>query len=77
MEIATYLDRPAIEALSPTLLQRFGGQVAQNQVKRMIGHMVRQIMEARGYRLDRSGVPITRRGNIFFSGSRYIRSAPH
>lgn len=33
--------------------------------------MVRQIMEARGYLLDRSGVRIRRRGNLFFSGSRY------
>jgi hypothetical protein len=38
----------------------------------MIGHMVRQIMEERGYRLDRSGVRIRRRNNIFFSGSRYL-----
>ena len=71
METATYLGRPAIEPLSPLLLARFGGDVARNQTKRMIGHMTRQIMEARGFVLDRSGVVIKRRGNIFFSGSRY------
>ena len=72
METATYLGRPAVETLSPHLLARFGGEIAQNQVKRMIGHMVRQIMEARGYHLERSGVLIRRRGNMFYCASRYI-----
>jgi len=50
---------------------------SKNQTKRMIGHMTRQIMEARGYQLDRSGVVIRRAGNIFFSASRYkMRTAP-
>ena len=72
METATYLGRPALEPLSPILLARFGGDVAQNHIKRMIGHMTRQIMEARGFKLDRSGVLIRRPGNIFFSASRYM-----
>ncbi|MBD3664393.1 hypothetical protein [Sulfitobacter aestuariivivens] len=71
METATYLGRPAIEPLSPDLLDRFGSRVAHHQKKQMIGHMTRQVLEARGFRLDRSGVRIKRPGNIFFSGSRY------
>ncbi|MCZ4254486.1 hypothetical protein O4H53_02970 [Sulfitobacter sp. G21635-S1] len=72
METATYLGRPAIEPLSPALVQAFGNQVRDHQIRQMIGHMVRQIMEEGGYRLDRSGVRIRRKNNIFFSGSRYL-----
>jgi hypothetical protein len=75
MEAASYLGRPAVEPLSPALMQRFGGEVAQNRIKRMIGHMVRQIMEARGFVLDRTGVLIRRRGNIFYCASRYRHPA--
>lgn len=71
MEVATYLGRPAIEPLSPALLGQFGAEITQTPLKQMIGHMVRQIMESRGFQLDRSGVRIKRPGNIFFSGSRY------
>ena len=71
MEAASYLGRQAVEPLSPMLMQRFGGTVAQNHIKRMIGHMVRQIMETRGFHLERSGVVIRRRGNIFYCASRY------
>jgi hypothetical protein len=72
METATYLGRPALEPLSPVLEQRFGDDVFADQMKRMCGHMVRQVLESRGYRLDRNGVPITTTGNRFSSGSRYI-----
>ena len=72
METACYLGRPAIEPLSPMLLQRFGPSIKRVRLKQMIGHMVRQILEARGYQLDRSTVKITRIGNIFASGSRCV-----
>ncbi len=71
METASYLSRPAVEPLSPFLLHRFGPSVKRDRIKQMIGHMARQIMEARGYRLDRSNVRIKRLGNMFASGSRY------
>ncbi|MEM6304316.1 MAG: hypothetical protein AAF744_06320 [Pseudomonadota bacterium] len=71
MEAATYLGRPAVEPLSPALMHRFGGEVAQKPIKQMIGHMVRQIMEARGFLLERANVRIRRHGNIFYCGSRY------
>jgi hypothetical protein len=49
----------------------FGTSGQQDRVKQYIGHAVRQIMEACGYRLDRQGIRITRANNLFTSGSRY------
>ena len=71
MEVASYLCRPAVEPLSPTLLARFGQTVRRKEIKQMIGHMARQVLEHRGYQLDRSGVKIRKPGNIFYSGSKY------
>lgn len=71
METATYLSRPALEALSPSMQARFGDAVFEDRMKRMAGHMVRQIMEANGYRLDRTGVRITTEGNGFSTAARY------
>lgn len=71
METATYLSRPALEPLSPFLLERFGERIREDRIKQMLGHMVRQIMEQRGYRLDQTGVQITRDGNMFSRATRY------
>jgi hypothetical protein len=72
METATYLERPAVEPLSPGLLTRFGAGVRQDRTKQMIGRMVRQIIEPRGYRIDQQNVRISREDNMFASGTRYI-----
>jgi hypothetical protein len=72
METATYLGRPAVEPLSPLLLARFGDQIRADRIKQMIGHMARQVMERLGHRLDRNGVRITRKGNMFTSATRYV-----
>jgi hypothetical protein len=72
METASYLARPAIEPLAPGLLREFDARITQRRIKQMIGHMVRQIMEKRGYHLQQSNVRITRKGNFFTSGSRYV-----
>ena len=74
METASYLRRPAVEPLSPLLKEDFGHQVEPVKVRQMIGHMVRQVLETRGYHLDRSNVRITRPGNIFHFGSAYART---
>ena len=74
METATYLSRPAAEPMSPFLLKKFGPDIAADQVKKMIGHMIRQIMEAHDYAFDRSGVRITREGNMFTSAARYVKT---
>ncbi|MGE4079999.1 MAG: hypothetical protein AB7F22_31070 [Reyranella sp.] len=71
MEAATYLCRPAVEALSPGLIAKFGQGVAERRTKQMIGHMVRQILERAGYIVDRQDVPINRAGNIFSYATRY------
>ena len=73
METAAYLGRPSIEPLSPSLLARFGGEVKRDRIKQMIGHMVRQVMEARGYQLQQGNMKITRIGNIFSRGSRFVK----
>lgn len=72
METATYLERPAVEPLSSGLLQRFGDEARPDRVKQMIGRMVRQILEPRGYRIDRQNVRIPAPANMFASGTRYI-----
>lgn len=74
MEAATYLSRPAVEALSPGLLGKFGEGVTERRTKQMIGHMVRQILERAGYSVDRQDVPITRPGNIFSYATRYKKA---
>jgi hypothetical protein len=71
METATYLSRPAAEPLSPFLLQEFGTGIREDRMKQMIGHMIRQALESRGYAIDRSNVRITTQGNMFTSASRY------
>ena len=71
METASYLARPAAEPLSPLLTEKFGSAVATDAVKKMVGHMIRQIMESKNHRFDRSGVRITREDNIFSTAARY------
>ena len=75
METASYLRRPAVEPLSPLLEQEFADQIAMVKVRQMVGHMIRQILEPRGYMLDRSNVQINRDGNLFNFGSSYRRLA--
>jgi hypothetical protein len=72
METATFLVRTAAEPLSPFLFQKFGEKIKKPRLKQMIGHMIRQIMESRGYHVDRNNVRITRNDNIFTSATRYI-----
>jgi hypothetical protein len=69
METATYLKCPAVEALTPGLLERFGDAVRKDRIKQCIGNMIRQIMESRGYQLDRQNVRIA--DNLFASATRY------
>jgi hypothetical protein len=72
MHTATDLERAAVEPLSAGLVAEFGPEIGEDRTKQMIGHMVRQIMEATGYELDRHGLRIARNG-LFTSGARYRR----
>jgi uncharacterized protein YneF (UPF0154 family) len=71
METAAYLSRPAIEPMSAFLVEQFGSRVSNDRIKQMMGHMVRQIMEQRGYRLQQGNVKIASHNNIFSRASRY------
>jgi len=70
METAIYLERTPVEPLGPFLVREFGEEIVDDRFKQMIGHMVRQIVEACGHSVDRSGLRITRT-NMFTSGTRY------
>jgi hypothetical protein len=70
METASHLRRVAVEPLGPILLQEFGAQIHRDRIKQLIGHMARQVLEHRGYKVDRGNVRIARKG-LFTSGTRY------
>ena len=72
MATASFLRRPAVEPLSPGLLEEFGPEVGEDRLKQMIGHMARQVMEAIDYQIEqpRRSIRITRE-NLFSSGARY------
>ena len=53
MEAVTAVGRPAVEALSGPLVSEFGREIAQPSINQMVGHMVRQVMEALEYKVDR------------------------
>ena len=71
METATYLSRPAAEPLSPILFSNLATRSDKDRVDKITGHMIRQVLEDRGYRVDRSNVRISRDGNIFTGATRY------
>jgi hypothetical protein len=70
LETTTFLRRPAVEGIQPQLKARFGAQVEDERCRQLIGRMVRQIMERRGYVLDQTGVR-TRVGGLFKAAARY------
>ncbi len=71
METATELKKPAVRALTIHLLSRFGEQVREMRVKQMIGHMVKQIMDKRGFEVDQRDVLVN--DGLFHKASRYRR----
>lgn len=75
MEAACYLRRPAIEAISPMLKDAFPDVLFTLTLRQMIGHMVRQILEARGFHLKRANVRISQKDNVFRFGSAYVKAA--
>jgi hypothetical protein len=85
MDTATYLRRPACEAIQDELLDKFKEFRPQKnntskkpklmRYKQMCGHMVRQIMEQRGYVLDSQRIPL-RVGTLFRTATRYKKYQP-
>lgn len=70
LETATYLGRPAIEAIQLQLLRAFGPTMRENRWKQLVGAMVRQVLERYGYVFIRSGVR-TKVKDLFSTGATY------
>ena len=73
LEVATKLHRPAIEAIGDDLIGEFGEVVRSKRIKQLVGHMVRQLLESRGYELEAQRV-VARCDGLFSTGSRYRRA---
>ena len=78
MEKATRDEKPPVKLLGQPLLERFEKQFIErehgevDEIKRMIGRMIRQILEGRGYRLiPDSNVEVRPSGGFFATGSVY------
>lgn len=72
METATDLGQPALKPLEDILLTDIGEAITDDRMKQMAGHMVRQIMESRGFVHDVDGIKLA--SAPFFKASRYRRS---
>ncbi len=72
LETATDLGSPAVAGIEGPLLEEFSEKVLNDRVKQMIGHMVRQIMEAKQYEVEKQNVTI--RSALFSKGTRYCKS---
>ena len=72
LETASELSKPALEALTNRLIPEFGEPVKNDRIKQMVGHMVRQILEPRGFTLSSSNVKVRFNG-LFTRASRYER----
>ena len=73
LETASELSKPAVEGIGEPLLKEFGKEVLEDRVKQMIGHMVRQILEQRGWVLDQGNVTV--QSVPFIKASRYRQPA--
>ena len=74
METASVLRRPPIEAISPLLKHDHPVVLTSIKLRQMIGNMVRQILKARGYHLDRANVRIKQSRCVFSFGSVYAKA---
>jgi hypothetical protein len=77
MEAASFYSRPSVEPFASDLLAldfpgESSAEVLNDTCCRMIGHMVRQVMEAQGYTVVDEEVPMS--GNaLFLTGACYGR----
>lgn len=71
LETASELGKPAVEGIEEPLLEEFGREVLADRLKQMVGHMVRQILEQRGWVLDQADVKI--QSVPFSKATRYRR----
>jgi hypothetical protein len=73
LEVASELRHPAVEGIAERLVEEFGEEVRPDRVKQVVGHMVRQVLESRGFTLDAQGLRTRFGGGLFTRGSRYRR----
>jgi hypothetical protein len=73
LEVASELRHPAVEGIAERLLERFGDDVRPDRVKQLVGHMVRQVLEARGFALDAQNLRTRFGAGLFSRASRYRR----
>ena len=71
LQVAVVLRRPGVEAVAPALQAAFPKQARKLKFRQMVGHMIRQIMEAKGFTLKRANVRISQRNALFRYGSVY------
>ena len=75
MEAASFYSRPSVEPLASDLLAldfpgEISAEVLNDTCSRLIGHMVRQVMEAQGYIVVDEDVPISGTA-LFLKGACY------
>lgn len=74
MRLATEFNKPAAEGIGDKLIEKFGNEVDNvnnHRIKQGIGHMIRPIMEHHGYKHLKSGVPCTKKNELFKNASKY------
>ncbi len=71
LETASEVGRPAVQGIAEQLLRNFGKETLADRVKQMIGHMVRQILEQRGWVVDQKDVKV--QSVPFTKATRYRR----
>ncbi len=71
-ETASELGRPAAQPLARPLLTCFGETAKEFRFRQLVGHMLRHVMEARGWILDQTEVRIPD-GPLFTRAARYVR----
>lgn len=74
MKGAVYLNKVAVEILTPWLLEEFDREYFTNEIKQMCGNMVRQILENEGYQHKRYDIPCPK-NELFTAGSKYKKVA--
>lgn len=72
METASDLDQPALKPIEDILLSLFDEQILADRIKQMIGHMVRQVMESRGY--EHVTTDVRMNSVPFYKASRYRKA---
>lgn len=73
MKAACYFKKPAAQIMSEGLLEKFGEAIRDDQIKQLIGSMIRQILENEGYEHEKHGMKINDEDNIFTKASRYSK----